>query len=744
MAGELMPSSRDGEPSEREGRTDPPMTACFSCRSARQKCNKRTPCSRCAAHQIDCRYPEKSHRGRKKGSINKPATLQKILSRIWQHGLEDELSALLLRRQTDEPATKAAEEHVSQQTMSDISQCSSTAGLSPMTQNSPATLTRRHDNATSHGELQSVGDRVTAESLVEAEYSPLNVLATAVDTETLRLNGGDKNLGSAGITTTSSSQGGPYRQTQLKFQANRANLFAHSRLSKYFANRETDLQDWDVLAKANPDCTFRLDLDSCDPTAAGLIGEPDVVEYFRWFFQIRNPLVGLLDANLHSPEYVHSRSFTLFSVICALGSELSSRPKDKLMSPLLYSIAERNIKWAILNAVKSLEVIQAIIDFTYWAHVSESHAQDPSWLRFGHALSIAREMRIYQPTQVSKKIGFQVDPDVKERQQRNYQRTWLFLFIMDKSFGITLGRPPCISWREIPADMTKWWQAKTATSSDRITTGIAQARASVMKDLEAFQPLDKTPISVVEWHRQATSKLDEFRSCDSENAPWADQLSIMTFYIEYNLLLLHNHAQKELTSLEDATPDQLNHLSHQTFLTSFQVLQLVANDAALASRSAGFHNTQLVMISHAATELMRASQTASVPDEMKRQAAANIRGAARCIQKAASELPNTAFASLYLEYIQFLIRKLEPNGSRSSQAFPLPSNHLEVHLSANMNYLGTSHQRPEDTIAIPFAGYWDVDGNLAGAEDFSFGSQFGLDPLGLTVDPAMSQQDFGW
>jgi hypothetical protein len=91
-----------------------------------------------------------------------------------------------------------------------------------------------------------------------------------------------------------------------------------------------------------------------------------------------------MDPTFHTAAYVHKSSFTLFSVICALGSAVSGRARDRHLSTLLYSMAEKNIKWSILNSVKSLEIIQAIINITYWARCYDNYTEDPSWLHFGH------------------------------------------------------------------------------------------------------------------------------------------------------------------------------------------------------------------------------------------------------------------------------------------------------------------------------------------------------------------------
>lgn len=114
----------------------------------------------------------------------------------------------------------------------------------------------------------------------------------------------------------------------------------------------------------------------------------DLLTVSTSFFQVRNPLVGLLDPDLHTAEYVYDSSFTLFSVICALGCAISTRPRDQILYPTLISLAESNVLWSIAASVKSLEIIQAIINMKYWAPVHRRQADDPYWLHISHVSMI--------------------------------------------------------------------------------------------------------------------------------------------------------------------------------------------------------------------------------------------------------------------------------------------------------------------------------------------------------------------
>ncbi|KAF4925031.1 hypothetical protein CGCVW01_v003779 [Colletotrichum viniferum] len=104
----------------------------------------------------------------------------------------------------------------------------------------------------------------------------------------------------------------------------------------------THPKDWRILASQPIDSTLKLEADACDPISARLIDKEDVDLYWSLFFQIRNSFVGLLDPLLHTPEYVYSISFTLFSVVCSMGCGISGRARDRILYPTLLSIAEAN------------------------------------------------------------------------------------------------------------------------------------------------------------------------------------------------------------------------------------------------------------------------------------------------------------------------------------------------------------------------------------------------------------------
>ncbi|VUC29131.1 unnamed protein product [Clonostachys rosea] len=462
-------------------------------------------------------------------------------------------------------------------------------------------------------------------------------------------------------------------------------MIADSKLAKYFAPRELDLRDWDVMTGIPPDSFCRLNPEVCDPVTAGLVNEQEVLQYFKLYFKIRHPSVGILDPDLHTAEYVHGCSFTLFSVICALGCELSMSHRDILLAPLLYNMAERNIKWSILNSVKTVEIIQAIIMFTFWSHAAQNYADDPSWLRFGHALSIARELKINDSLFIQKKVNNfnasnrNIYTGIRDRQVRNYERTWIFVFLMDKSFGITIGRAPCVSWKEMQPELHDWARAAGSAAGDLAITGIVQLRINLLQALERLFSMQKTLSSITEWDRSASSRLEELKgtSYSRQDGTQLESMfaAVFTFEVTHGLLLIRNNTYKHLVKL-NAPQDKINNVLHDIFNISCEIIRLFVHDPRLSSLASGYHNTPFVMISHAATEIIRVSvpifsrndtwakteksfKCPAISQDAQEQASTLIRNLAEHFGRIANKLPSTSWASLYLEYSLFLVRKLE-------------------------------------------------------------------------------------
>ena len=113
------------------------------------------------------------------------------------------------------------------------------------------------------------------------------------------------------------------------------------------------------------------------------------------------------------------------------------------------------------------------------------------------------------------------------------------------------------------------------------------------------------------------------------------------------------------------------------------------------------------------------------------------------MNRVAHELPSASWASLYLEYTQFIVRKLR---SESTATPPMPSfGQSMAHdggSSPNIGYQGGLLQVQGNATMLPSVGYWDMEGNVIGPVCMSFGNDFGGDPTGFDMDQEGDQFGF--
>jgi hypothetical protein len=99
------------------------------------------------------------------------------------------------------------------------------------------------------------------------------------------------------------------------------------------------------------------------------------------------------------------------------------------------------------------------------------------------AAQTAREMGINRQEVILQKVDTipGLSNESRERRLRNYERTWLYVFVADKSFGIATGRPMCVSWKELMPDVGNWWRNRGTTTADRLICGVAEMRLIVVR-----------------------------------------------------------------------------------------------------------------------------------------------------------------------------------------------------------------------------------------------------------------------
>ncbi|KAG9580666.1 hypothetical protein KCU97_g11865, partial [Aureobasidium melanogenum] len=482
-------------------------------------------------------------------------------------------------------------------------------------------------------------------------------LADAVETERL-----------ASLNILDSTSNVAHHEEPLLSNTSNAWLSRQSteRLIKYFRPSSLSQKDWQVLAAQPLNAPLRLTSLTCDPISSRIINDIDAERYFDLFFKIRNPLVCLLDPVLHRPEIVRPLSFTLFSVICALGCAVANTQRDRMLYPSLLALAECNIKWSIATSVKSVETIQAIFTMEYWSPVHETQKNDPYWFHISHAILIARELGLNKDKAVTDLVSTYTSStassDFKERFRRNIERTWLAAFFAEKSFGIVTGRVMNVGRSEISESISDWWKMPMACHFDRVTSGVVEMRMLLMQFLEERQQMTKTRELIEDWQARGFEALQTLREsrCTPDDSASAEYLPILAYYMDHSILVLNANALRDFVATNAmqclANPCKI---SRQTVDVACRSLTLILSDPVLLKHMYGTHNNQLIMICHALSEILFATTRGCLPPDMMERAAAKARAVTRHMEAITRGLPSTSAASLYTTLSNIFSQQLD-------------------------------------------------------------------------------------
>ncbi|KAH8746905.1 hypothetical protein F5883DRAFT_510058 [Diaporthe sp. PMI_573] len=596
-------------------------TACSNCRSARQRCDRLNPC--------------------------KPDTVEKLLLRISESPVGDQVVRAILdsaaaNGSTSSPST---DEHFSRSLTSPNLSRGTDHVVS--TDDTPLSNTACYTRCSYASEPQAPASTV----------SPLDILASAVSA--VHEDEDARSSHQQSLLSIHPRLCGPVTDT-APLQAVEDQHFV-----SYFASQPHTQTDWQVLSSLTVESIFKIETAAFDPVAARLIDENDASFLFGLFFKTQNPLVGLLDEQIHTADYVYATSFTLFSVVCSLGCRVSSRSRDRVIYPSLLTLAERSIRWSIASSVCGLEIIQALILMQCWAPARERQANDPYWLHLSHAAQLAKQLGIHKPDRVDEHLNAPMttaNGENKERFRRNYERTWLYIFIADKSFGVATGRCLCVSWDEMPTRAFEWWQNPLATPHDRLISGIVECRGIMHNAFKQRNSENLTPISVIDWHLQWFKTLEHVREvrCTPDDSPSSLYLPLLSLYMDHNMLVLSAQAVRTLAASDTGTiSTEFRDTYRKIAEVANRMLDTATADFVLKELKTGLQNNQFIMICHAVAEI--ALKRNILPTNVAAESATKVRSIPAYLHEIAQQLPSNSMAQVYASASRSLIMQLGNN-----------------------------------------------------------------------------------
>lgn len=215
-----------------------------------------------------------------------------------------------------------------------------------------------------------------------------------------------------------------------------------------------------------------------DPIAAGIVEETHAGVLFDLFFLRLNPFINLFDPALHNINYIRSRCPFLFTVILMACCKFFEQDKYKQVQQLAHEFAVR----AFAENWKRVEVCQAFACLTYWKEPDDQR----TWTYVGYACRMAVELNLNR--YVGKRPSEETDLQLLER--RNRERTYLVLFVHDRSLSTQTGRQWMLPECELVRHSTTWHEegGSPIRPEDVILAAFVQLRRIASETTELFQP----------------------------------------------------------------------------------------------------------------------------------------------------------------------------------------------------------------------------------------------------------------
>ncbi|EFW17496.1 conserved hypothetical protein [Coccidioides posadasii str. Silveira] len=397
----------------------------------------------------------------------------------------------------------------------------------------------------------------------------------------------------------------------------------------------------------DPDVLGQDDLpmkDPDDPVNRNLLSMPSAQGLFDNFFKYMNPFICQFDPVMHTLRYVRSRSPFLFSALLAAAA--------KVFSPQLYLKLHDHVEFLLRKILgsgeKSTEIVQGICLVTHWKEPSDSRA----WMLVGYAIRACMEMGWHKisPTHLDPVFEDGNRGSAKEmelRERRNKERTWLMLFVYDRSVSLQLGRPSMIHMDHLIRNAETWHQhAYAVPGIDEVMVSFVQLRILGFDLLDVFwlhpvattsQTIDKDEFIL----KTFNSELDRweakwYRILDEGNGP--EQLFqprfltfvnavasssvchrfLVRFYGNHLRLLIHSF-RLQLSILSGNVSKESLWICYSSAL---EMLRLVVHRLGMVSHLYYCQDSVHVMVAYAAVVIIKI--LLSLPGELSAESEATI------------------------------------------------------------------------------------------------------------------------
>ncbi|KAL4962415.1 fungal specific transcription factor domain-containing protein [Aspergillus stella-maris] len=478
--------------------------------------------------------------------------------------------------------------------------------------------------------------------------------------------------------------------------------------------------------------TISLPLSPEDPIVLGLVNAQVASCLLDCFMHKMNAYISQLDPALHSFDYLRKSPFLFTAVLAA-----AAKAFDSALYAGLHDHAENLFAIYFRRGDKSTEIIQAILLMTYWKEPNDTRA----WTSVGLAIRMAMDLGWHKLSpRASHRAGLS---EIQRREVRNIERTFLVLFVYDRSLSMQTGKPWMIDRTELIEFGEVWWQYPYSSPNDPLLCAFVALRLMTADTFDLLLPSRPNSASHIE---HLLSILD--RSIDAWQGKGLDLVSQRNSNADCHAFLIRYygaHARLQLfsTPLQDAYLRNADRIyNFKPFWLSYQsaldMLRLVAESSSLLYLA---QDSIHIMTAYAAIFLVKLllSSHHDISQEIESTATKAIEEGARTFAGLSTPASSScAFQARFLENLLYEYSRIRNRRLESTRRQFPPASHQPSSQPGRRE-----HTPMVETHDIERQGPRQLDTTISNPLEMRPSSMPELPLSGVYCDPAELHHPFG-
>ncbi|KAF7295231.1 Zn(2)-C6 fungal-type domain-containing protein [Mycena indigotica] len=459
-----------------------------------------------------------------------------------------------------------------------------------------------------------------------------------------------------------------------------------------------------------------------DAISAGIVDDELAAILFDLLFLRLNPFINLFDVTLHTPQRVRARCPLLFTTLIAAATKFFRPELYKSCQKLAHDLAVR----AFAEAWKRVEVVQAFACLTYWRDPDDNASQNPCDTRFDLSFySAPGPTSVMLASRMAIELGLNRycstpppnETELQRLERRNRERTYLVLFIHDRSLSTQTGRSWMLPEDELVRHAATWHENGGATlrPEDVIVAAFVQLRRISSETTDMFYTKGGVPNGS---HNDVNYEV-VLRNCNGKLTQWSDtwqaemqraggesfHFSVLSYFGLHVRLFLNSFGIQESMSPSSRASPSLQALS-ACCTSAMDSLKIVSKDFPSMSMLRYSQDSVTVMSAYSAVFLLKLLRSSNTLAQLHEGAAHDINSliskTADAFYDASMLSPTSTSAAYHARFLRSLLtndifkaRQSEPDRFNGMPLDPRLSAVQTQPVLYNQQQISPTHDQPQ-------------------------------------------------